>query len=117
MLSFQRLDCYQTSIHFLALAIQVIRELPRGHADDADQLRRAAKSVVRNIAEGAGRITVADKAHRYTLARGEAMECVCSLDVMKVEGTITADQHLRGTQLLERVVAMLTKLIAHPRRL
>lgn len=42
------------------------------------------------------------------------MECVCSLDVMRVEGTITNDEHVRGTQLLERVVAMLTKMIDKP---
>src|SRR5215217_1928532 len=42
MLSFQRLEVYQRSIEFLALAIEIIAELPaKGHADIADQLRRA----------------------------------------------------------------------------
>jgi four helix bundle protein len=55
MLSFQRLDVYQRAIEFLALAYDVVADLPRGHAERADQLTRAAESVVRNIAEGAGR--------------------------------------------------------------
>ena len=55
MLSFQRLDVYQRAIEFLALAYDAVGDLPRGNADRADQLTRAAESVVRNIAEGAGR--------------------------------------------------------------
>ena len=54
MLSFQRLEVYQRSIEFLALALGIIAELPtKGHADIADQLRRAAQSQPLNIAEGA----------------------------------------------------------------
>ncbi len=114
MLSFQKLDSYQMAIQFLALALHVIRQLPRGHADDADQLRRAAKSVARNIAEGAGRSTVADKAKHYAIARGEAMECACSLDVMRLEGTITTEDHARGMELLARVVSMTTRMMERP---
>ena len=52
MLSFQRLEVYQRSIEFFALAIEIIAELPKGQADIADQLRRAAQSQPLNIAEG-----------------------------------------------------------------
>jgi hypothetical protein len=45
MLHFQKLDVYQRSIDFLALAHRVRERLPKGHADLADQLRRAAQSV------------------------------------------------------------------------
>src|SRR5262245_39388225 len=53
MLSFQRLDVYRRAIELLALASDITNELPRGHAERADQLVRGAESVVRNIAEGA----------------------------------------------------------------
>lgn len=47
MLSFQRLEVYQRSIEFLALALEVIAELPtKGHADIADQLRRACAAIL-----------------------------------------------------------------------
>ncbi len=111
MLSFQRLDVYQRAIEFLALVYDVVDGLPRGHADRADQLTRAAESVVRNIAEGSGRWSVADSANRYKIARGEAMECAASLDVMKLRKLITETQYARGGQLIEGVVAMLTKMI------
>src|SRR6187401_1298807 len=94
MLSFQKLAAYQYAIQFVALALEVIHDLPRGHADDADQLRRSAKSVARNIAEGAGRSTSADKAKHYAIARGEAVESACSLDVMRLERTVpTSSMH------------------------
>ena len=37
MLSFQRLDVYQRSIQFLAVASELVEELPRGNAERADQ--------------------------------------------------------------------------------
>ena len=81
------------------------------HADLADQLRRAAQSVPQNIAEGCGRTTRADKAKYYTIARGSAMESASHLDVMRIDELIDAELYARGIELLERIVAMLTKLI------
>ena len=51
MLSFQRLDVYQRAIEFLALVTDIVADLPKGNSERADQLGRAAESVVRNIAE------------------------------------------------------------------
>ena len=62
MLHFQKLDVYQRSIEFLALARRVLAQLPKGHAELADQLRRSVQSVPQNIAEGCGRSTRPDKA-------------------------------------------------------
>ena len=70
MLLFQRLDVYRCSIELVTLANQVRLELPRGHAELADQLRRSAQSIPLNIAEGAGRVSRADKAKHFTIARG-----------------------------------------------
>ena len=111
MLSFQRLDVYQRAIEFLALVYDIVKDLPQGNADRADQLTRSAESVVRNIAEGAGRWSEADSANRYKIARGEAMECAASLDVMKLRKLITEHRYEGGLRLLEGVVAMLTKMI------
>ena len=110
MLSFQRLDVYQRAIEFLALVGDVVAELPKGHAERSDQLVRAAESVVRNIAEGAGRWSDADSAKHYKIARGEAMECAASLDVMRLRKLVAPQQYDRGIRLLEAVVAMLTKM-------
>jgi len=39
------------------------------------------------------------------------MECAAHLDVMRIDELINAEHFERGADLLERVVAMLTKLI------
>ena len=83
MLSFQKLDVYQTSIEFLVFARRLCQTIPRGHADLRDQLKRAAQSMPPNIAEGAGKTTSADKARYYAIARGSAMESASHLDVMR----------------------------------
>jgi four helix bundle protein len=110
MLSFRRLDVYQRAIEFLALVGDIVGDLPKGHSDRADQLVRAAESVVRNIAEGSGRWSEADCAKHYKIARGSAMECAASLDVMQIRKLVPPEQYEHGIRLLEAVVAMLTKM-------
>lgn len=85
--------------------------MPRGHAERCDQLVRAAESVVRNIAEGAGRWSDADSSKHYKIARGEAMESAASLDVMRLRQLVAPARYERGIELLSGVVAMLTKMI------
>jgi four helix bundle protein len=110
MLSFQNLRVYQRSIDFLALVMEVVAELPKGHAELADQLLRAAQSQPRNIAEGAGRRTRVDQARFYTHARGSAMEAAAALDTMRVMKLVADARYTRGIDLLEAIVAMLTKM-------
>lgn len=110
MLSFQKLRVYQRSIDFLALTIEIIACLPKGHADLADQLLRAAQSQPRNIAEGAGRRSRVDQARFYIHARGSAMEAAAALDTMRVMQLVDRARYDRGIELLEGIVAMLTKM-------
>ena len=110
MLSFQSLDVYQRSIDFLALTVVITEEIPRGHADMADQLRRAATSIPLNIGEAQGRTGKADKARCYAIARGSAMECAAVLDVCRTLKLVGENKYLEAIGLLERVTAMLTKM-------
>ncbi len=110
VLSFQTLDVYRCSIEFLALSNAVLETLPRGHSALADQLRRGAMSIPLNIAEAQGRTGGADRARTYAIARGSAMECVAILDVGRTLGLVGEGVHRQAVELLERVVAMLTKL-------
>ena len=111
MLSFQRLEVYRRTVQFLSLVLDINGDLPKGHAERADQLGRAAESIARNIAEAAGRWSKADSAKHFKIARGEAMECAASLDVMRLRQVVTTERYERGIQLLEEIVAMLTKLV------
>ena len=75
-----------------------------------DQLKRAALSIPLNIAEAAGRTGEADAARAYAIARGSAMECAAVLDALKVLAIVDEAVYRRGCELLERIVAMLTRL-------
>ena len=110
MLSFQKLDVYRCSIEFMALAVEICEAVPRGYSELRDQLRRAAISVPRNIAEGAGRASEADGARCFAIARGSAMECAAVLDVVRVLGAVDEDRYRAAIELVGRVVAMLTRL-------
>jgi four helix bundle protein len=110
MLTFQRLDVYPKAIEFLGLVYDLQAQLPRGHAERADQLVRASEAIVRNIAEGSGRWTAADSAKHYKIARGEAMECAGSIDVMRVRKIVDEATYARATELITGIVQMLTKM-------
>ena len=76
-----------------------------------DEALRAAKGTCLNVAEGAGRVTRADKARAFTVARGEAVECAAAVEIAALLGDARADDSARVTELADRVVAMLTRLI------
>ncbi len=110
MLSFQKLRVYQRSIEFLALVVEIIGVVPKGHAELVDQLLRAAQSQPRNIAEGAGRRTKVDQARFYTHARGSAMEAAAALDTLRVMKLVNETTYATGIEMLRGIVAMLTKM-------
>ena len=110
MLSFQRLDVYRCAIQFLAVSSRLVSELPKGNAPLSDQLRRAALSVPLNITEAAGRSSQRDGARHYAIARGSAMECAAIVDAFHVLGLASDGAHAEAIELLERIVAMTTKL-------
>ena len=65
------------------------------HIRDAklrDEALRSAKGMCLNIAEGAGRVTRADKARAYTIARGEAVECAAALEIAALLGDASAEE-------------------------
>jgi four helix bundle protein len=107
----EKMDVYQLSVDFLAQANGIIEKLPKGRRYIADQLQRAALSVVLNIAEGAGKFAPRDKASFYTIARGSATECAAVLDVCLRLEIIEESVFERNKNYLDRVAQMLTKLI------
>ena len=107
----EKLDVYQIALDWVVLAQEVARSLPRGNAELADQLQRAACSIVLNIAEGAGEFSAAEKARFYRMAKRSATECAAVLDVAKRRSAITDEHYTQSRSLLLRIVGMLVKLI------
>jgi len=106
-----RLDAYRVALQLFRGVEELVADFPRGHADLKDQLRRAASSVVRNIAEGANRVHARDKAARFTIARGECGETAASLEMAEVLGIVARVDSGRLRQLADRVAAMLMGLV------
>ena len=75
----------------------------------ADQRRRAARSVVQNVAEGVGKRGL-DQARFFLIARGSACESAAVNEAAKVLRVVSEERHARLRALLLRVVGGLTGL-------
>jgi len=87
----------------------MVRRLPRGHGELADQLRRASLSIPLNIAEGSGK-EGRDAARFYAIAHGSALECAAVLDAIEALGLMPSNELAEERELVERIVAMLTRM-------
>jgi four helix bundle protein len=110
VLDHEKLDVYRCSIEFLGIALRLAGRLPRGHGPLVDQLRRAAISIPLNIAEGAGKVSSADRANFHAIARGSAMECGALIDVIRLLGTNDEQDLVASKDLVVRIVSMLSRM-------
>jgi four helix bundle protein len=76
-----------------------------------DQAMRAAKSACLNTAEGAGRVSRADKARAYAIARGEAGEAAAAVEIAGHLGAVRDGAVEQCNRIASRLVALLTGLI------
>lgn len=106
----ERLEIYHLAVDFLALADEIVEQLPRGKNHIAVQLSRAALSIVNNIAEGAGKFSKPDKRRFYMIATGSATESAAMLDVCLRLQLLPPDRHQPAKQLLDRLVGKLVTL-------
>ena len=77
----------------------------------SSQLDRASTAVPLNIAEGNGKFTERDRCRFFDIARGSALECAASLDVLVAKAVLTEKQIRAGKEILEGIVSMLVGLI------
>ncbi len=76
-----------------------------------DEALRSAKSAALNCAEGAGRVSRADKARAFTIARGEAVEAASAVEIAALCGEARPEAVREVARLADRLVALLTGLI------
>jgi four helix bundle protein len=80
MRGFEDLECYRLAMDLFRESYKVVSLLPAEEKYNlADQLRRAATSIVLNIAEGYGRYHYLDSLRFYYIARGSIMEVLSAL--------------------------------------
>lgn len=105
----EKLDVYCTSLEYVAWAYQYCESL-KGHRNAKNQLLRASQAIPLNIAEGNGKATNGDRRRFFEIARGSALECGAAQDVLQVCGALSEEENTHNKALLDRIVAMLTKL-------
>jgi four helix bundle protein len=111
----QRLVAYRVALELFVEVERLAGKLPHGYADLKDQVRRAAGSAVRNIAEGANRVQPRDKAARFVIALGEIGECEAALEMIQLLDLAawSVVDELRRTA--GRVAALVTGLVHRQR--
>jgi hypothetical protein len=70
-------------------------------------LRKAPCSTL----EGAGRLTRADKARAFTIARGEGLQAFAALETASLVGDADAEHVQRCLPIAQRLYAVLTGLL------
>lgn len=80
--SFERLEVYQKSRRLAVDVYKVINTLPINERFAlSSQLQRSIISVVSNIAEGSGRISIKEKIHFLEISFGSLMEAYSQLQI------------------------------------
>ncbi|MGE3308652.1 MAG: four helix bundle protein [Limisphaerales bacterium] len=110
MFDHERLDVYRVSLEFVSWAYTQAQSLKGPDRHARDQLLRASQSIPLNIAEGNGKLPSPDRLKSLRIALGSALECAAVLDVLRVCGAMGEDASMAGKRLLERIVAMLTRM-------
>ena len=96
------------------VAVELLLAVKAAHIRDTklrDEAVRAAKGTCLNCAEGAGRVSRADKARVFAIARGEAVEAVAAVEIAAHAGDTTEACAERCIVIGNRLVALLTGFI------
>lgn len=108
--NFEKLEVYNKALDFANLVFLITKDWPRDlQYSLIDQFRRAALSVVLNIAEGASR-TKPDFRRFITISRGSTHECVVILEIAQKQGIIDSSRKEEMLQELLVISKMLSKL-------
>ena len=107
----QNFVAYTNAVDLVRALAPLIEQLKAHSSKLADQLERAASSIVLNVAEGARRHG-RDPRRFYGMANGSASEARAVLDVASAMGWVMNDREAR--ELLDRELRLLWGL-THPR--
>lgn len=106
----EKLNVYAKTLEFVTWATTILERVPKSMAGH-NQLDRASTSMPLNLAEGTGKFTAPDRCRYYDSARGSALECAASLDVLVAKKILRPEEIRNGKEMLRPVVSMLVGLI------
>ena len=111
-LSHKNLDVYQISLKLVKEVYAATRQFPKEEQYVLiSQIRRAAISVSSNIAEGASRISKAEKKRFYEIARSSLVEMDTQFEIAIILEYYKKEQMQAMDQFSESTFRMLSKMI------
>ena len=107
---FENLMVYQKALDFVDLAYEVSKSFPKSELYNlTSQFKRAAVSILLNIAEGSGD-TNAQFNRFLEIARGSVKECVVCSTIAKRQGFINYEKDLENRRKLAELSKMISSL-------
>ena len=110
-MSFEKLRVYQAAERLDQMVLDRIARIPRGHAKDIDQLKRASGSVLNNIAEAYGSESPGRKASFLANSRASSDEVRSTLRRLARAGAVHLQDTYAPAQLTIVIAKMLTRWI------
>lgn len=113
MHNFRELKVWHKSVEVATIVYKVTKEFPKNELYGiVSQMRRAAVSIASNIAEGAGRGSVAEFSHFLDIARGSSFELETQLLIARRLDYIEDQQ----TSLLKNEIIEIEKMLSGLKR-
>src|SRR3989339_1820379 len=108
---FRKLDVYRRALEFSSTVRRITRKFPREEMFGlVSQYRRAADSIVLNIAEGAGSSSKREFAKFLGYSIRSGYECGCCADISTKENFVPKDEYASLIDETNQIVSMLIGL-------
>ena len=112
--SFEELACWKKAREIRGFINEdVIKKLPKNEFDMIDNMKRAARSCTRNIAEGYGRFHYQENIQFCRISRGSMFELLDDLLTCKDEKFISTETYQKGKTLIEKGIKILNGYIKY----
>jgi four helix bundle protein len=109
--SFEKLRVWELSRKFVVDIYRLTEKFPASEKYGISaQIKRAAVSIVSNIAEGSSRTSKKDQAHFYQIAYGSLMETLCQIIISADLAYIDNSQVKEMRAKIENIAKMLNNL-------
>ena len=110
---YRKLVVWQEARKLVGLVYTLTREFPKEEMFGlTSQARRAAVSIVANVAEGWLRKSIADKRHFIEISQGSLMELDAEMDIAREVNYIDRNEHTTFAEQVHRVNYLLDRYYA-----
>lgn len=110
--TFEDLECWKAGREVMLFVKKIILKLPKSEQFDLiDNMRRASRSVTRNIAEGFGRFHLQENIQFCRISRGSLHELIDDIITCKQDNCIDAKEYEEGRELIRKAIAILNGYI------